>query len=454
MLGSIGLFVIVAAGTVSCGKAPNNGNWPPHHAWETEPQLSDDLHINLFLDASQSMQGFLAPGSENRYLPLLEQLESLAGNGAWRNGKTKWWRFGENVVEVLPKDRLLFRSAAFYTETKTNIEKIFDISQPGDLTVIVTDLFQSRADVALLSGHLDAKYLAGMRQAKDHESPATTPAVAVLGIETRFNGRVSELYDTNGVERSVPHTGTLPYYVLILGNLPDVERYLQRIDAHFPDLGPHSQRVLFTERMVRHLDTKAKLGIKRDGYSLEKNLIPGPAGQDERILQLQVPAQGVGKLTDARHLDATLECDLLSNGLPLDLSMLLTSVKSEKAADDGSFKADPQLDGVLRVSAVKLEGKQLKLALELARDHMLTGHDYRFEVRVFPAEEASHLSKQILEWDLLPSEVDQILAQKGFAKGKPGRTLNLGTFLLSLRDATFSQKKPPIGILYLYVKAT
>ena len=448
------IIVIVALSAVSCATVPKSDNWPAHHAWEAEPQLSDDLQINLFLDASQSMQGFLTRGSDNRYLPLLEQLESLAGNGGWKKSKAKWWRFGENAVEVPSSDRLFFQAPAFYSERKTNIEKLFEKSRPDDLTVIVTDLFQSRSDVSLLSNRLDDKYLAGMRQSGNHESPAVTPAVAVLGIETRFNGRISELGDVNGQERSVPHVGTLPYYVLILGKLADVERFLQRIDSHFPELGPPSRRVLFTERMLHHLGGKATLGPKRDGYSLETNLIPSATNRDERILQLQVPSKGVGKPTDARHLDVTLECDLISNGLLFESSALRFSVKPEMAGDDGTFKVDPQVDGVLQVSSVKLEGKQLKLGLDLARDHLRTNRDYRFEVRVFPAESASKLPKPMLEWNLLSTDVEQIIQKNGFGPGKPGRTLNLGVFLQNLRDATFLGKEPPIGILYLYIKAT
>jgi hypothetical protein len=101
-----------------------------------------------------------------------------------------------------------------------------------------------------------------------------------------------------------------------------------------------------------------------------------------------------------------------------------------------------------------LEAKQLKVGLELLRDRLVTGRDYRFEVRIYPGENAYRIPSTLLAWDLPSTEVEGIVTQNGFGAGQRGRTLNLGVFLKDLRDATYLRKQPPIGILYVYMKAT
>jgi hypothetical protein len=465
-------LVIVAGALVSCSPVPKAGNWPVHHTWKTEPQPSDSINVNLFLDASGSMRGFLAHGPDNRYLPVLEQLASVASTGGWNKAVVKWWKFGAHVTEVPAQDHLVMESRDFYSENTTRIDEVFAASSPKDLTVVVTDLFQSRADVELLSGRLIDRYLAGMRQAGAGGPAPISAAVAVLGIQTRFQGRVSELGDEAGRERSVSHDGTLPYYILILGPLADVTRFLQRLDDRFHDLLQHNLLVLFTERPVHQLASSATPGPKRVGFSVEKNLMPGSNGGDERIIQLQVPSMGSKKLPEAGVIEVLLDCNLLHTGLDLNETALRAVVKAETPTADGTFQEDSQLAQALNVQSITLEGKpadmqawpspdagrrstpHLRVAFELRRDLLRTGHDYRFEVRIFPADNAYRLPPSIQAWSLASTEVDQIVAQNGFTPKGAGRTLNLAVFLENLRDATFNGKELPIGIVYFYVKAT
>jgi hypothetical protein len=439
----------------SCSfEEPINANWPPHHPWENALQPSDSINVNLFLDASGSMRGFLAGGPDDRYLPVVEQLAGIATTGGWKTSQVKWWKFGAHVTEIPAKDRVEVRDPKFYSESTTQIDEVFRASNIKDLTVVVTDLFQSRADVDLLSSRLNERYLAGMRLTGTAGSAPVTPAVAVLGIETRFIGKVFELGEEGGRERSIIHNGTLPYYILVFGPLADVGQFLKRIDERFHDLLPHTRRVLFAERPVETLATQVDHGSMQVGFSFESNLMPRSSGGDKRVVQLQVPSLSGKKAEEADVIEPLLDCNLIHSGLNLDEKSLRAEVKGERPGANGSFEPDAGLAQALDVQSIKLEGNHLKLRLKLLRDQLRTGRDYRFEVRVFPTENAFQVPQSVLAWSLASNEVDQLVARQGFTPKGVGRTLNLAVFLQDLRDATFNGKQPPIGIVYFYVKAT
>ena len=439
---------------VSCSfEEPDNANWPPHHPWENALQPSDSINVNLFLDASGSMKGFLAGGPDNRYLPVVEQLAGIATTGGWKTSQVKWWKFGAHVTEIPAKDRVEVRDPKFYSESTTQIDEVFRASNIKDLTVVVTDLFQSRADVDLLSSRLNERYLAGMRLTGTAGPAPITPAVAVLGIETRFNGKVFELGEEDGRERSIDHNGTLPYYILVFGPLADVQRFLARIDSRFSDLLPHTRRVLFTERPVETLATQVDHGSMQEGFSFESNLMPGSSG-DKRVVQLQVPSLSGKKAENSDVIEPLLDCNLVHSGLNFDEKSLRAEVKGERPGANGSFEPDTRLAQALDVQSIKLEGNRLKLRLKLLRDQLRTGRTYRFEVRVFPTENAFQVPQSVLAWSLASNEVDQLVARQGFTPKGVGRTLNLAVFLQNLRDATFNGKQLPVGIVYFYVKAT
>jgi len=246
----------------------------------------------------------------------------------------------------------------------------------------------------------------------------------------------------------------LPFYILVLGPVADVGRYLNRIEIRFPEISSRSRRVIFTERLVRRLGSKPVVGPKREGFGVEASLIPGANLRDDRVLQLQVPASGPGKAGEPRHIEVTLDCELMPLGLDLDPKRLRARVQAESPGSDGKFQPDAQATAAMIIPSIQMEGNRLRVALNLVRDQLRTGHDYRFEVRVYPDENAYQLPRAFQAWDLSSSDVEQILKQQGFGRGKPGRTLNLGVFLQNLRDSTFLGKEPPIAVLYFYVKAT
>ena len=194
-------------------------------AIETKDTLlppTENLQVDIYLDATLSMKGFTETDSFSYYQQTIPLLESSVINTL--RGEKVFYKFGNKSEVLKDRDFLQSQKPAFYADanfnTKTLIENVLENANPQNLTIVVTDLFQDNADVNQLSEKIKSKFI------------TANLAVGILGIKSQFNGTV---YDVGSNNYSFPYkTGDeatyRPFYILAFGSHSNIARYFDALE--------------------------------------------------------------------------------------------------------------------------------------------------------------------------------------------------------------------------------
>ena len=328
---------------------------------------SKSLHVHIYFDATLSMQGFVNPGSTD-YTRLIPHLESVVLSG-WADGKVEFYRFGTHVEPVDRDSYLSVHDPQFYEDGEINretlIEKVIDHEyQEGSdeetrLSVIITDLFQTKSDANLLVAEFKDKCL------KDNL------AVGMMGIRSHFEGMV---YDIGvGIPpkpyKSDPDDPSTwrPFYLLVVGRHLHISQYFDslisagNIDARTVIYSPHLTQPL-EDWTVNKLDNLVRV----------RDIIPD---RNDRVDQFRVQ----GNPDNATFL-ATLTCRPLPHAMSFDPSQIETLIVARNYPEgEESAGAATCLD----ISAV-VEMPELNISATLTPNALPHKGKYRFEVSLSP----------------------------------------------------------------------
>src|SRR4051812_48773756 len=139
------VFAVLSAGACTSSAKPASA-WADtsHEAVIGPPAQADSLRVNVYVDGTVSMGGFLA-GGDSRYTGFLDGVESALQNSL-RRVDVHYFKFGRTVREL---DRAGFRAArtpAFYAEhgisEVTQIDSVIQCDSGARVTIALTDLFQ------------------------------------------------------------------------------------------------------------------------------------------------------------------------------------------------------------------------------------------------------------------------------------------------------------------------
>ena len=177
----------------------------------TPYKKTDQINIDIYIDATTSMEGF-AVNNSSKYSQFLDQLEA-SGMSAWKKADIKFFKFGQVIK---PVDRTQFLSAKnnlrFYREPgifkNTYIDSVVKNTDSKRLSVLITDLFQDEGDVNTMVEKIKEKCF------------TNNIAVGILGIKTDFNGTV---YDVPGRPSYPLITNERPFYAIVFGNNDNLE---------------------------------------------------------------------------------------------------------------------------------------------------------------------------------------------------------------------------------------
>src|SRR6266446_1861315 len=155
------LLLAIATGFSACVRKRSPA--PPRDPLGTLEPVSEGLQVDLFFDATLSMKGFVTPHTTTSYQLLVPMLERGVIEG-WKGGKVTFNKFGDDIAPLPGRSYLDAVREAFYEDSRLNrrtlIERVIDRASTNDLTVIITDLFQTNADINQLSEKLKQKFIA------------------------------------------------------------------------------------------------------------------------------------------------------------------------------------------------------------------------------------------------------------------------------------------------------
>jgi len=179
----------------------------------TENKKSDQINIDIFIDATTSMEGF-AVNTTSKYSQFLDQLD--ASGNAWKKADVKYFKFGQIIK---PIDRNQFLTAKnnlqFYRDPdvkkETYIDSVVKNTDSKRLSVLITDLFQKEGDATAMVLKIKDKCF------------ANNIAVGILGIKTDFKGMVFDVPGKLPYQLTTDATNERPFYAIVFGNNENLE---------------------------------------------------------------------------------------------------------------------------------------------------------------------------------------------------------------------------------------
>lgn len=436
------IFLAVALVTL-CSCSPGSSNAEKGHqalpgpVWDTAdtalPQ-SQEVKVQVYLDATASMKGYVRAASSTQYMATIQGIESVISSG-WQKPTTTFLRFGSWVEPLAGRAHLQALEPDFYQKSGISVETEMDkvlnrpsISEKGNLSIIVTDLFQKDSDVVLLTNLLKENCL------------KKGIAVGMAGIRSQFHGMIYDAgihgesypYDSND---SSPSTFR-PFYVLALGSDADIAIFFDRLSSKLPFVDQKNCSLI-----SRHL-VRTPLTFDRSSRTKAANLNPVEnltASPSTKIRQLRLLDD-----TDA-HATYSVPCSIAPY-VPLTLKKSpVFEVSGETFVNGNKSSA---VDGVVIDDSSFITGK-LAFTVKVKPGALKGGNACRFRVIARPAVDSYVPPSWWSDWNLNVMDVVSHKADKK-AKIDGSRTQNLNLFMTGLWEANLNSA-PKLFDSYLYI---
>jgi len=416
----LSLLVLTALIVVGCEGNGSGAKGPPAESFRAVSADSMPSVVDVIIDATPSMQGF-ASSSEYRSLVAL----SLA-NASLSETTVEYHRLttaaSGGIAEVKHKIQVTRRS--FYGQGNTKLERAISEADSDRLVVLVTDLFQTDADMNQVTEGLTRSIL------RDNQ------AVGLFGARFPFDGQV---YDLGFERRSFSFKGERPLYGLVLGDPSAVSQYLKNL-RRFIDSSDYrflmlSERVAGESGSIQTVDSTDNL------VEVTPNVIP----------QLPEPRYLGVSIRDnnkSAHLEAPLGVNVLSDISPLigaeGVGVNAAKVwkyDSEREKYAQTFSNSEAVEKALTADVESNEsGRLFRLGVQ-SKDLQRGSYCFNLVVGV----ERWTLPDWVSDWNLPPSQFQ--------AENPDGtKTANLKPFLLDLASNITESRFPHLATLQVFVE--
>ncbi|MDA3835075.1 MAG: hypothetical protein PF495_16950 [Spirochaetales bacterium] len=409
------------------GNFPNSPNKP-----------SDALDVEVYIDASASMQGYVKSKQTTGYFDILRVMETSIKTG-WDATNLGFYKFGAEIQKLEGRDFQKALLPEFYTgpiSFETKIEKVINkkINEREHLLVVVlTDLYQKDNDVSLLVGLLKDICL---------ERGLT---VGIAGVRSFFSGKIFDVGLNNQSFTFQSQLGNdetyRPFYLLTIGEYSDVQQFFVNLSKYSAAV-KEDNIVLFSPNLADPLMTFAK--GQRGKETRNVNEVTGITKEDLRIKQFRV----------------------LDDDKPVKVSFSIPYSHARYAPqlDATSFVPDAtvlEYKNGIQESLVNTTGKlsaqanlkkgSLSLVLEVAPGVLNEHAKHRAHIVIQPEESAYRLPSFVSAWDLrfpktIPLDNEKKLMEIG------SKTQNLKFFMESLFFSNYRVNKPKLFESYIYFK--
>ena len=177
----------------------------------TQATAGAKLPVDIYLDATYSMQGFARPEATN-FSRLLEGIEAAVQNAA-KSSDLRFFKYGRSVAPLKRADFVASRNNPTLWNDKdfrseTNFAQAVDSTDPGRVSLFITDLFYSNADAnKVVAAIQDKCFKNGVE-------------MGMLGLKSKFDGYVAD------VQPPVKVVGERPLYLLLFGSKANISLLL------------------------------------------------------------------------------------------------------------------------------------------------------------------------------------------------------------------------------------
>ena len=464
------LFVVTLSG---CGPelSPEPLPMPPGSAVPPEP-VPNKMTVDVYWDATISMQGFTKLAAGNVYRTLPDTLGDVGGS----LGDVNFFRFGEQVALVEGREYRRFSSPDYYTELITSFGNVLDAADPEHLSIVVTDLFESDADWSNVTQKLRDKYF------------SKHLAVAIIGIKNSFNGDIFDVglnAATFSYNSGDDPTRFRPFYLFLMGSEPQVRTFLVKwkekkvvasdmkyvvlseyFASYVADMDNSTKENLIEDKRLLKADNRLQeVGIANRKDNV-KFILPGKLNLNpdcglvnkelEKSVRIFAWINKVDnsykdeKIENIKENETTEKDNNEGNILDKLLQIFVWDDKDDNSDKDNKGEWQQQESEGADVSFVWHEdivdnGNNCELELIFSPENALPlGRIGLVQVQIIPSRQSVELPRWITDWDM--GNID--IAPDQFDGTK---TVNLQHIAGSLKDSLLATAQPTIAELYLVI---
>jgi hypothetical protein len=468
--------VLAAIVGSSCGGHPPKVTEAlPEGLEEPAPEPSRSVEVHFYLDATQSMQGFLyqPAGRTNYFRTLLDHIGGILFDTWADHPQVHYWGFGRNEPWKIEIRDYLEPKA--FNGTKTFIDQAIMHTPPANagqqtslprLKIIVTDLFQEGNNMDKLAVNLSDTL----------NDPAQ--AVGVVGIRNPFDGPIDDLPGGQTLHKGAAES--LPFYLLVIGPIGDVTRCVAELSRGLKVDGlPQDQAIsmVFGRRLLSgaqqrlHIPELDKSGKPKpgnqDGHDKsEPNILNGNDKSNPKLRGFspadnRVPNAkrlGIPYLADVRR-DLVLQIDAgCKDGA---LKQIGSNLRASSPASLKLFgwQADSKgQKGYWKESRDKAAAISPDLAIDpggcvtgkLALDRSILDKNAVYMVQIELIGERTDFGS-LSDWYVELKDIPAIVKNDSYSQ-KTGKTPNLRFLLETLSGAMFKSSRIPLARYYFYVE--
>jgi hypothetical protein len=388
-----------------------------------EQTNTEQAAVDIYWDATFSMQGYTTIQEQNAYRSLPDNLEDIGTS----IGETKFFAFGENIKPLEGRSHRQFMESSFYGEVITAIHNVVQNANLDHLSIVVTDLFESDADWSILAKQIKDKYFAAHR------------SVAIIGVKNPFAGDIfdvgykdhSKIYYDSGADKNKFR----PFYMVLMGPDKDVRTFIARWKARSASPANEMQYLLLTENLVDNVPSLSNMNIVQSD-----NFYPD---QSVDLSDSRMTEYGINSKSDLAALEARFVVQPSDDVCKINAFNTRARVL---ALEDGEWKEQPS-------------GKEIKMELNQSDEN---SSEYAWKLSFYAARALKPDSINLVEAVVTPSRdgfelPDWVNAwsmntndsQMQFDGSK---TINFQKFASSLKDSAMDAMRPSVANIFMLIK--
>lgn len=404
-----------------------------------EPEIktlakTDDIRMDIYLDGTYSMAGYVNYPSSTVYVSAIKEIERTVSS-TWRNETIQYIRFGDEFQKLSREQFLGFDKVAFYNQKDTSLQKVVDSTDDNNVSVIVTDLFQTDQDIESLLSSLKRKSFADKSK-----------ALAIVGIKSQFNGKIYDIgknkiaFDYKATNDSDSYR---PFYFLVTGREDCVRTLVLQYQKNFGEKDIRS--VIFSRNLgVNNLlsqDTNSKSGNDKEAVMAKINTIV----KNNQVMQFRLNLDKVKSKVNLR-----MKSEGLIGKQPDEYRLVVESLGKW---DNNSFQQMENkgfCDAEIKAFEKNDDKADLTMTLRVNPSgiHKREGK-YKANLGIIPTRQDYLKSLAVFEdWNFLDSDVNsENIREFG------NKTLNISIFMKMLGNLNYEINKPGFYDLPIYFDA-
>lgn len=420
----VGILLLLVSTVYIVGCSSNDEEASIPNFFLQQENQSAKTDIDVYWDATCSMQGYTTIPEENAYRNLPDGLEDVGDS----MGNTKFFRFGETVQPLEGREHRRFREIGFYNETVTAIHTVVDTADTDHLSIIVTDLFESDADWSNVAKKIKNKYF------------GQHLAVAVIGIKNPFSGYIFDV----GVDNAKFNYNSgndpakyRPFYMLIMGHEGQVKEFLQRWKDKNPG-GNETQYMLLAEGLMEQVPDLSNMEIQdsQNIYADEKLNVT-----DKRVKEF-----GIDSGDETAELKTVFHYQPIVDGCAVDIGKSKPVVHLYSLEDGEWKKSKKDGDAVCSLKETGMQPGEYQLSLSFTPDKTLEkNHVNLIYAAVEPGYNGLILPDWVRQWNM---DNPTSATEETFDGSK---TINFIHLIESLKDSVLDAAKPSLANMTLLI---